>query len=70
MQLSYVKCDLEEMDFIMSMRENNLTEQLLPSKHLFSFVSRGKKYVSPSASTSLVPLEKHFSCACDLLLVS
>lgn len=33
--LSYVKCDLEEMDFIMSMRESNLTEQLLPSKHSF-----------------------------------
>ncbi|GLU07492.1 hypothetical protein SLE2022_244480 [Rubroshorea leprosula] len=33
--LSYVKCDLEEMDFIMSMGESNLTEQLLPSKHSF-----------------------------------
>ncbi|XP_024017344.1 piezo-type mechanosensitive ion channel homolog [Morus notabilis] len=33
--LSYVKCDLEEMDFILSMRESNLTEQLLPSKHSF-----------------------------------
>ncbi|XWS31628.1 hypothetical protein CRYUN_Cryun23aG0092700 [Craigia yunnanensis] len=33
--LSYVKCDLEEMDFIMSMRESNLTEQLLPSRHSF-----------------------------------
>ncbi|XP_022758137.1 piezo-type mechanosensitive ion channel homolog isoform X2 [Durio zibethinus] len=33
--LSYVKCDLEEMDFIMSMQESNLTEQLLPSKHSF-----------------------------------
>lgn len=33
--LSNVKCDLEEMDFIMSMRESNLTEQLLPSKHSF-----------------------------------
>ncbi|KAJ4954572.1 hypothetical protein NE237_011355 [Protea cynaroides] len=33
--LSSVKCDLEEMDFIMSMRENNLTEQLLPSRHSF-----------------------------------
>lgn len=35
MQLSCVKCDLEEMDFIMSMRESNLVEQLLPSKHSF-----------------------------------
>lgn len=34
-QLSCVKCDLEEMDFILSMRENNLVEQLLPSKHSF-----------------------------------
>ncbi|XVE73201.1 hypothetical protein DITRI_Ditri11bG0098300 [Diplodiscus trichospermus] len=33
--LSYVKSDLEEMDFIMSMRESNLKEQLLPSKHSF-----------------------------------
>ncbi|KAE8676455.1 hypothetical protein F3Y22_tig00111594pilonHSYRG00006 [Hibiscus syriacus] len=33
--LSYVKCDLEEMDFIMSMRDSNLTEKLLPSKHSF-----------------------------------
>ncbi|XP_022992489.1 piezo-type mechanosensitive ion channel homolog [Cucurbita maxima] len=33
--LSCVKCDLEEMDFIMSMRESNLVEQLLPSKHSF-----------------------------------
>ncbi|PQQ16802.1 piezo-type mechanosensitive ion channel homolog isoform X2 [Prunus yedoensis var. nudiflora] len=33
--LSCVKCDLEEMDFILSMKENNLTEQLLPSKHSF-----------------------------------
>lgn len=33
--LSYVKCDLEEMNFIVSMSESNLTEQLLPSKHSF-----------------------------------
>ncbi|PIA39355.1 hypothetical protein AQUCO_02600068v1 [Aquilegia coerulea] len=33
--LSSVKCDLEEMDFIMSMQESSLTEQLLPSKHSF-----------------------------------
>ncbi|KAL5561618.1 hypothetical protein UlMin_031365 [Ulmus minor] len=34
--LSYIKCDLEEMDFIMSTRESNLTEQLLlPSRHSF-----------------------------------
>ncbi|XP_062018874.1 piezo-type mechanosensitive ion channel homolog [Rosa rugosa] len=33
--LSCVKCDLEEMDFILSMKENNLTEHLLPSKHSF-----------------------------------
>uniref|UniRef100_A0A2P2M0W9 Piezo-type mechanosensitive ion channel homolog isoform X2 n=1 Tax=Rhizophora mucronata TaxID=61149 RepID=A0A2P2M0W9_RHIMU len=35
MQLTFVKCDLEEMDFIMSMRESNLTEQLLPLRHSF-----------------------------------
>ncbi|KAK9161398.1 hypothetical protein Syun_007739 [Stephania yunnanensis] len=33
--LSSVKFDLEEMDFIISMRENSLTEQLIPSKHSF-----------------------------------
>ncbi|XP_043708760.1 piezo-type mechanosensitive ion channel homolog isoform X1 [Telopea speciosissima] len=33
--LSSVKCDLEEMDIIMSMRESNLTEHLLPSRHSF-----------------------------------
>ncbi|XP_062086347.1 piezo-type mechanosensitive ion channel homolog isoform X1 [Humulus lupulus] len=33
--LSYFKCDLEEMDFIMSMGESNLAEQLLPTKHSF-----------------------------------
>ncbi|XP_071923993.1 piezo-type mechanosensitive ion channel homolog isoform X4 [Coffea arabica] len=33
--LSCVKCDLEEMDFLMSIREGSLTEQLLPSRHPF-----------------------------------
>ncbi|XP_034689649.1 piezo-type mechanosensitive ion channel homolog isoform X2 [Vitis riparia] len=33
--LSYIKCDLEEMDFIMSTGESDLTNQLLPSKHSF-----------------------------------
>ncbi|XP_035538685.1 piezo-type mechanosensitive ion channel homolog isoform X2 [Juglans regia] len=33
--LSCVKCDLEEMDYIMTTRESSLTEQLLPSKHSF-----------------------------------
>ncbi|KAK3041408.1 hypothetical protein RJ639_000385, partial [Escallonia herrerae] len=33
--LSSVKCDLEDMDFIMSKREGHLTEQLLPLKHSF-----------------------------------
>ncbi|XP_065861207.1 piezo-type mechanosensitive ion channel homolog isoform X1 [Euphorbia lathyris] len=33
--LSCVKCDLEEMDFMMSMRESNLTEQLLPLRSSF-----------------------------------
>ncbi|XP_050223428.1 piezo-type mechanosensitive ion channel homolog isoform X2 [Mercurialis annua] len=31
--LSWIRCDLTEMHFIMSTRENTLTEQLLPSKH-------------------------------------
>ncbi|XVF06161.1 hypothetical protein REPUB_Repub06bG0023700 [Reevesia pubescens] len=33
--LSWIRCDLIEMDFIMSARESSLTEQLLPSKHSF-----------------------------------
>ncbi|XP_058084087.1 piezo-type mechanosensitive ion channel homolog isoform X2 [Magnolia sinica] len=33
--LSCIKCDLEEMDSIMSMRGGSLREQLLPSKHSF-----------------------------------
>ncbi|KAI3732422.1 hypothetical protein L1987_63627 [Smallanthus sonchifolius] len=35
MQLSFVKLDLEEMNFIMSMRDGNLTEHLLPSTNSF-----------------------------------
>lgn len=33
--LSWVKRDLEEMDFLVSVRGSNLTEQLLPSRHSF-----------------------------------
>ncbi|KAJ4842906.1 hypothetical protein Tsubulata_023830 [Turnera subulata] len=33
--LCFVKCDLEEMDIIMSTRGSNLTEQLLPLRHSF-----------------------------------
>ncbi|XP_042395916.1 piezo-type mechanosensitive ion channel homolog isoform X1 [Zingiber officinale] len=33
--LSSVKCDLQEMDFIMSMKNSSLVEQLLPSRHSF-----------------------------------
>ncbi|KAL3626048.1 hypothetical protein CASFOL_029597 [Castilleja foliolosa] len=33
--LSYVKNDLEDMEFMMSMREGSLAEQLLPSKNSF-----------------------------------
>ncbi|KAK6243143.1 hypothetical protein QUC31_009552 [Theobroma cacao] len=33
--LSWIRCDLIEMDFIMSTRASSLTEQLLPSKHSF-----------------------------------
>ncbi|XP_058187373.1 piezo-type mechanosensitive ion channel homolog isoform X4 [Rhododendron vialii] len=33
--LSCIKHDLEEMEFIMSIREGNLAEQLLPSRHSF-----------------------------------
>ncbi|TYI07591.1 hypothetical protein ES332_A10G238500v1, partial [Gossypium tomentosum] len=31
--LSWIRCDLMEMDFIMSARASSLTRQLLPSKH-------------------------------------
>ncbi|KAE8706446.1 hypothetical protein F3Y22_tig00110393pilonHSYRG00191 [Hibiscus syriacus] len=37
--LSWIRCDLLEMDFIMSMRASSLTKQLLPSKHSL-FVNR------------------------------
>ncbi|KAI5399288.1 hypothetical protein KIW84_064594 [Lathyrus oleraceus] len=33
--MSFIKSDLEEMDFIISRTDCNLTEQLLPSKHSF-----------------------------------
>ncbi|XP_056856605.1 piezo-type mechanosensitive ion channel homolog, partial [Raphanus sativus] len=33
--LSYIRSDLEDMDFIMSMSENNLAERLLPPKYSF-----------------------------------
>ncbi|KAM7253702.1 hypothetical protein ACFE04_031384 [Oxalis oulophora] len=33
--LTCIKSDLEEMDYILSMGESNLTEKLLPSKHSF-----------------------------------
>ncbi|XP_010524005.1 PREDICTED: piezo-type mechanosensitive ion channel homolog [Tarenaya hassleriana] len=33
--ISYVRSDLEDMDFIMSMRESNLAERLLPPKYPF-----------------------------------
>ncbi|CAN1234122.1 Piezo-type mechanosensitive ion channel homolog [Linum perenne] len=33
--LSFVKSDLEEMDIILSVREGNLTERLLPLRHSF-----------------------------------
>ena len=42
LQLTWVRCDLMEMDFIMSSTENSLTEQLLPSKH--SFFIRQSRY--------------------------
>ncbi|CAL9756267.1 unnamed protein product [Musa acuminata subsp. burmannicoides] len=46
--LSSVKCDLQEMDFIMSMKNNSLVEQLLPSRHSF-FIREsrsGKKHTN------------------------
>lgn len=55
-QLSHVKSDLEEMDFIMSMGGNKLTEQLLPSKH--SFFIRESKYVLPFVTNLACFLER------------
>ncbi|KAF9669400.1 hypothetical protein SADUNF_Sadunf14G0103800 [Salix dunnii] len=43
-KLSFIKCDLEEMDFIMSMRGGNLTEQLLPLRHSF-FIRKSRSGV-------------------------
>ncbi|KAJ6723537.1 PIEZO-TYPE MECHANOSENSITIVE ION CHANNEL-like protein [Salix koriyanagi] len=42
--LSFIKCDLEEMDFIMSMRGSTLTEQLLPLRHSF-FIRKSRSGV-------------------------
>lgn len=42
-QLSWIRCDLMEMDFIMSARASSLTRQLLPSKH--SFFIRESRYL-------------------------
>lgn len=35
MQLSFVKHDLEEMDFLMTIRKGTLSEQLLPTRQPF-----------------------------------
>ncbi|WOL18856.1 piezo-type mechanosensitive ion channel [Canna indica] len=46
--LSSVKCDLQEMDFILSMRNSSLVEELLPSRHSF-FIREsrsGKKHTN------------------------
>ncbi|KAM6577680.1 hypothetical protein CsatB_029517 [Cannabis sativa] len=42
--LSWIRCDLEEMDFIVSTGENNLTEQLLPKRHSF-FIRKSRSGV-------------------------
>ncbi|KAJ6413922.1 hypothetical protein OIU84_006678 [Salix udensis] len=42
--LSWIRCDLTEMNFIMSTRENNLNERLLPLKHSF-FISETRSGV-------------------------
>ncbi|CAN6452751.1 unnamed protein product [Victoria cruziana] len=42
--LSGAKQDLEEMDFIMSMQESSLSEQLLPSRHSF-FIKQSRSGV-------------------------
>uniref|UniRef100_A0A6N2M9G0 Uncharacterized protein n=1 Tax=Salix viminalis TaxID=40686 RepID=A0A6N2M9G0_SALVM len=42
--LSFIKCDLEEMDLIMSMRGSTLTEQLLPLRHSF-FIRKSRSGV-------------------------
>ncbi|OVA04417.1 Piezo family [Macleaya cordata] len=44
LMLSSIKCDLEEMEFIMSTRNSTLTEQLLPSRHSF-FIRKSRSGV-------------------------
>ncbi|MCL7046756.1 hypothetical protein MKW94_016922 [Papaver nudicaule] len=44
LMLSVIKCDLEEMNFIMSTTNSSLTEQLLPSRHSF-FIRRSRSGV-------------------------
>ncbi|KAI3975725.1 hypothetical protein MKX01_023151 [Papaver californicum] len=44
LMLSVIKCDLEEMNFIMSTRNSSLSEHLLPSRHSF-FIRRSRSGV-------------------------
>ncbi|GMJ11794.1 PIEZO1 [Hibiscus trionum] len=57
--LSWIRCDLIEMDFIMSMRASNLTKQLLPSKHSF-FIHESRSGVRHSNILSRGPILRTF----------
>ncbi|KAK8542359.1 hypothetical protein V6N12_014957 [Hibiscus sabdariffa] len=57
--LSWIRCDLIEMDFIMSMRASSLTKQLLPSKHSF-FIHESRSGVRHSNILSRGPVLRTF----------
>ncbi|GLT95006.1 hypothetical protein SLE2022_127130 [Rubroshorea leprosula] len=58
--LSWIRCDLIEMDFIMSARENSFTDPLLPSKHLF-LIHESRSGVKHTNILSTGPVFRTFS---------
>lgn len=58
--LCSVKCDLKEMDSIMSMEENSLSERLLPSKHSF-FIRQSRSGAKHTNVLLRGPVFRNFS---------
>ncbi|KAF4395791.1 hypothetical protein F8388_018065 [Cannabis sativa] len=69
--LSWIRCDLEEMDFIVSTGENNLTEQLLPKRHSF-FIRKSRSGVRHTNITllALTFWSFHFASLCAFGLLA
>ncbi|KAK8620775.1 hypothetical protein V6N13_067237 [Hibiscus sabdariffa] len=62
--LSWIRCDLIEMDFIVSMRASSLTRQLLPSKHSF-FIHESRSGVRHSNILLRGPILGTFGTSMD-----